>query len=219
MKKYLLAAAAALTCTFAGISVCPAQTATFIYTNNPTTVGLGQSFTFAIDLAFTPGGTIANLEGLSYWFTQRTGSTTPFPFAITLRDVTGSQFTDVQTNLTGLYPQNLNPTNAKDLGALLPSGQSALGAGTYFIANLTISVANNAMLGVYTISDTTTGGKTSVITDSAGHTFAIPEADFTIDVIPEPATWVAGGLTFAALLAFHQRRRIGQRRRYAAAII
>jgi len=211
MKKYLLAGAAALTCFFAGISVCSAQTALFIYndgvgTPNQGTYSAGSSFTFSINLAFTPGGNVSNLEGLSYWFTQRSPVGAPFNFAITLRDVTGSPFTDLQTpGLT--YPQNLNPTNANDLGALLASGATPLGAGTYFVANITISIANTAAPGEYVISNTTAGGKTSVITDSAGHTFAIPEADYIIDVVPEPATWLAPSLGLAALL-FSQRRRI-----------
>jgi hypothetical protein len=200
-----------LTCFFAGISVCSAQTALFIYndgngTPNQGTYSPGTSFTFSINLAFTPGGNVSNLEGLSYWFTQRTPVGAPFNFAITLRDVTGSPFTDLQTpGLT--YPQNLNPTNANDLGALLASGATPLGAGTYFVANITISIANTAAVGEYVISNTTTGGKTSVITDSAGHTFAIPEADYIIDVIPEPATW-AGATLALAMLLLTQRRRI-----------
>lgn len=223
MKKYLLTAAAAFACTFAAIPMSSAQTATFSYNDNngvpnQGTYFPGSSFTFSINLAFTPGGTIANLEGLSYWFQQRTPSGAPFYFAITLRDVTGSQFTDLQTpGLT--YPQNLNPSNPNDLGALLPSGTPPDGAGTYFIANLTISISASAANGEYVISNTTAGGKTSVITDSAGHTFAIPEFDYTIDVIPEPATWAAGALTFAAL-AFSQRRRIARlsRTRFAGTI-
>jgi hypothetical protein len=214
MKKYLLAAAAALTCSFAGISVCSAQTALFIYNDNNGAPAQGfyspgDSFTFSINLAFTPGGNVSNLEGLSYWFQQRTPVGAPFNFAITLRNVTGSQFTDLQTPSLS-YPQNLNPSNANDLGALLPSGTPAP-AGTYFIANLTISISASAAQGEYVISNTTstTPGKTSVITDSAGHTFAIPEADYTIDIIPEPATWAAGALVFAAL-AFNQRRRIAR---------
>src|ERR1022692_2851997 len=101
MKKHLLAAAAVLTCMFAAISVSSAQTAVFSYDDhnvvpNAGTYTPGSSFTFSISLAFTPGGNVANLEGLSYWFEQQNPSA-PFNFAITLRDVTGSQFTDLQT--------------------------------------------------------------------------------------------------------------------------
>jgi hypothetical protein len=214
-KKYLLAAVITVICSFAAASSSRAQTALFIYndnngTPNAGTYTAGSSFSFSISLAFTPGGSISNLNGLSYWFQQTTPAGSPFNFAITLRDVTGSPFTDLQTgSLT--YPQTLSPSNAKDLGALLPSGNSPLGAGTYLVATLTISIDSGAAPGNYTISNVFSGGKTSVITDSAGHTFAIPEADYFITVVavPEPATWTAGGLVVAALL-FTQRRRIAK---------
>ena len=212
MKKYLLAAAAAFACSFAAISVCSAQTALFIYNDgsgvpNAGTYTPGSSFTFSINLAFTPGGSIQNLDGLSYWFQQTSPSIAPFPFAITNRDVTGSVFTDLQTpGLT--YPQSLNPSNPKDLGALVPGNQSAVGAGTYLIANITVSIPATAPVsGTFVLSNTFSGGKTSVITDSFGDTFAIPEADYTITMIPEPATWLTPFLGFAALL-FTQGRRI-----------
>ena len=213
MKKYLLAAAAALLCTFASASVSSAQTALFIYDDGsaPAASGTytpGSSFTFTINLAFTPGGSVTNLEGLSYWFQQTTPAGAPFPFSITLRDVTGSPFTDLQTpGLT--YPQTLNPSNANDLGAAQPfPGPAGLGAGTYFVATITVSIADTApVTGTFTLSDVFSGPKTSFISDSLGHTFAIPEADYTITMIPEPATWLTPVLGFAALL-FTQRRRI-----------
>src|SRR2546423_2163343 len=214
MKKYLLTAAATLLCSFAAVSSSSAQSALFIYndgsgTPNAGTYTAGSSFSFTINIAFTPGGSISNLEGLSYWFQQTNPAGSPFNFAITLRDVTGSPFTDLQSSLT--YPQNLNPSNPQDLGALLPAGNTPLGAGNYLVATITISISGSAAPGSYTISNTFSGGKTSVITDSAGHTFAIPEADYFITVvaIPEPATWSAGGLVFAGLL-FSQRRRISK---------
>src|SRR5437868_14126504 len=119
MKKQLWAAVAALTFIFAAVSATKAQTALFIYndgsgTPNAGTYTPGSSFTFSINLGFAPGGSIVNLDGLSYWFQQTNPSIAPFPFSITLRNVSGSMFTDLQTS--GLtYPQNLNPSNAKDL--------------------------------------------------------------------------------------------------------
>ena len=212
MKKYLLTAVATLVCSFAAISSSSGQSALFIYndgsgTPNQGTYAAGSSFSFSISLAFTPGGNVSNLEGLSYWFQQTTPSTSPFNFAITLRDVTGSPFTDLQSNLT--YPQNLNPSNPQDLGALLATGQSPLGAGTYFVATITISIDPSAATGEYVISNTFSGGKTSVITDSSGHTAPIPESDYIIDVVavPEPATWLGSALALTALL-LTQRRRI-----------
>src|SRR5436305_7936298 len=143
MKKHLLAAVALLLSVIGANS----QTALFIYNDNSGTPNAGtytpgSSFTFSIGLTFAPGGAIANLDGLSYWMTQQSPGA-PTPFSITMRDVTGSIFTDLQTpGLT--YPQNLNPTNANDLGAAIPvgtpAGSEAVGAGTYFIANITIAI-------------------------------------------------------------------------------
>src|SRR5437016_3699960 len=176
MKKHLLVAITALLSVFATVAVSKAQTALFIYndgsgTPNAGTYTPGSTFTFSINLAFAPGGSVVNLDGLSYWFQQSFPAMAPFPFSITLRDVTGSQFTFLQTpGLT--YPQTLNPSNAKDLGASTQSGVG-VGAGTYFIADITVSIPVNApVTGTFTISNTTTGGKTSVITDDLGHTFA-----------------------------------------------
>ena len=214
MKKQFLIAIAVLV---ADLGAAQAQTALFIYndglagggTPNSGTYTPGSSFTFSINLGFVPAGSIANLDGLSYWFTQQSPAS-PTPFAITLRDVTTSMFTDLQTpGLT--YPQNLSPTNANDLGAAIPvgspPGSEAVGAGTYFIANITVSIPLSAPTsGTFVISNTTSGAKTSVISDSFGHTFAIPEADYTITMIPEPATWLTPALGIVALLVAQRRR-------------
>ena len=210
MKKFAVALAVFILAMFAA-STTRAQTALFIYNDNnglpnAGTYTPGSSFTFSINLGVVPGGNIQNVDGLTYFFQQTTPNTAPFPFSITLRDVTGSMFTDLQT--PGLsYPQTLNPANTKDLGALIPGNQSPVGAGTYFIANLTISIPLNAPTsGTFVISNTFSGGKTSVITDSFGNTFAIPEADYTITMIPEPATWLTPILGVAALLLTQRRK-------------
>lgn len=217
MKKRLETAVAGLALMFAVVTAANAQTALFIYDDNGAGGGApnsgtytpGSSFTFNISLAFTPGGNIQNLDGVSYWFQQTNPNVAPFPFSITLRNVSGSSFTDLQTpGLT--YPQTLNPANAKDLGALLPGNVPAFGAGTYFIAALTISIPLNAPTsGTFVISNAFSGGKTSVITDDLGNTFAIPESDYTITMVPEPATWLTPTLGAFALL-FVQRRRLAK---------
>src|ERR1700751_4799877 len=101
MKKQVLAAVMALSCLLAIASVSRAQTALFVYNDgngvpDAGTYHPGDSFTFSINLAFAPGGSIANLDGLSYWFQQKSPAS-PFIASITLRDVTGSSFTDLQT--------------------------------------------------------------------------------------------------------------------------
>ena len=217
MKKQFLVAIALLLTSY---GLVQAQSALFVYNDGGAGGGLansgtytpGSSFTFSISLTFAPGGSISNLDGLSYWFTQQSPAS-PTPFAITNRDVTGSMFTDLQTpGLT--YPQNLSPTNANDLGAAIPvgmpAGSEAVGAGSYFIANITVSIPLSApTTGTYVISDMTSGPKTSVISDSFGHTFAIPEADYTITMVPEPATWLTPTLGAIALL-FTQRRKFAK---------
>ncbi|HEY4285278.1 MAG TPA: hypothetical protein VGM62_19620, partial [Chthoniobacterales bacterium] len=94
-----------------------------------------------------------------------------------------------------------------DLGAALPDGNPALGAATYAIADITITISGAAPnTGTFVLDETLTGGKTSVIADSAGHTFAIPEADYTITMVPEPATWLTPALGAIALLVTQRRR-------------
>src|SRR3954467_10787999 len=139
-KKYLLtAAAAALTCLVAALPSASAQTALFTYNDgngigNAGSYHPGDSFTFSISLVFAPGGTVTNLEGLSYWLQQKTPAGSPFNFSIPLRDATASQFSDLQTPALS-YPQNLNPSNANDLGGMRPSA-TGVAAGTYFIADI-----------------------------------------------------------------------------------
>jgi hypothetical protein len=213
MKKQLMAAIAASVCLLGAMGVSSGQTATFVYNDgngvpDAGTYSPGDSFTFSISLVFTSGGTITNLDGVSYWLQQKSPGGGPFIASVTLRDVTGSAFSDLQT--PGLsYPQNLNPSNANDLGGAIPSNQSALGSGgPYLVANITVQISSGApTMGTFVLSQTLTGGKTSVISDSAGHTFAIPEADYTITMVPEPGTWIAGSLVLIALV-FAQRRRI-----------
>src|SRR4051794_5410159 len=156
LKGTVLVVATAFVCAFAAVGIASAQTANFTFDdmNGPGDAGFypaGASFTMSINLSFAPGGTISNLEGLSYWFEQPS-PLPPFYFAITNRDLTGSQFTSLAGNPT--YPQNLAPSNTDDLGALLP-GPTGLGAGNYFIANITFSISPSAAPGTYIIESTT----------------------------------------------------------------
>jgi hypothetical protein len=58
------------------------------------------------------------------------------------------------------------------------------------------------------IENTTTGGKTSVITDDQGHTFAIPQATYTITVVPEPTSLALFAAGLVVLGIFVYRRRV-----------
>ena len=176
---------AAMAFAFAAVPGVLAQTANFTFDdqNGPADAGsypAGASFSFSVNLAFAPGGNVTNLDGLSYHFEQMS-PLAPFYFSITNRNATGSQFTSLQTpGLT--YPQNMTPQNANDLGALLP-GLTGVGAGNYFIANLTVSIDPSAAAGTYIIENITSGAKTSVISDDQGRTFGIPHTSYTVTVV------------------------------------
>ena len=97
--KTLLTAGALLICALATVSQSSGQTAAFSYDDgngvpDAGTVVAGSSFTFAINLAFTSGGSVSNLEGVSYWL-QQSNPSGPFSFSISNRDATGSPFTDL----------------------------------------------------------------------------------------------------------------------------
>jgi hypothetical protein len=208
MYKYVLSASAAVALFFAAGSSARAQTAVFGFNDNngspnSGTYSPGDSFTFSITLTFAPGGTVQNLDGLSYWFEQ-SNPNAPFNFSITNRDVTGSMFTDLQTPHI-VYPQNMTPQNANDLGAFLPA--AGVGAGSYFIANLTIKIDPSAASGIYFIENTTTGGKTSIITDDLGHTAPISQSIYTITIVPEPGTLALCATGLPIALGFLRRRR------------
>ncbi len=210
MKKYLITILAVLGSSFAAIATSSAQSANFSYNDgagspNSGSYLPGSSFTFAISLAFTPGGSVNNLAGVSYWFQQNNAS--PFYFSIAMRDATGSPFNDF---LNPLGTENLAPTNPTDLGGLVPYYPGGEGAGTYFIANITLSIDPSAAPGVYTIQNVISGGQTSVISDDAGNTFDLPASAYTITVLPNAvpeggATVVLLGTAVTALGALRRK--------------
>jgi hypothetical protein len=170
---------------FAFVPASSGQVASFSFNDQdgPADAGsypAGTSFTFSVNFAFGPGGNINNLYGFSYWFEQQS-PLPPFYFAITNRNFTGSQFTAFGGSQT--YPQNLTPASPSDLGASLP-GPTGLGAGNYFIANISVSISPSAAPGTYILKNTTSGGKTSVITDDQGDTVSIGPTSYTVTVVP-----------------------------------
>lgn len=220
MKKFVIAALA-LACVFTLEQRASAQSASFLYSNLPAgPLAPGASFTIGVTLDFTQGGAITNLGGLSYWFYQQ-NPTSGFPFSITNRDVTGSQFSQLQSPFI-LYPQIMDPINRNpdgsqdntDLGAL-GNPNVTNGTGTYFIANITFSIAGNAAGGTYTISNTTAaapsvGGRISRINanNMNGTTSPITSSPFNITVIPEPSSLALLAFAAVGVAAFVLRRRL-----------
>src|SRR6202012_601777 len=102
MKRAILSGVAAVVFILLGTPTTKAQSALFIYNDgngvpNAGTYTPGSTFTFSITLTAQTGGTIQNLDGLSYWFQQTNPSIAPYPFSITLRDPTGSIFNSLQS--------------------------------------------------------------------------------------------------------------------------
>ena len=219
MKKLLIISAITFAYIVSAVPRVSAQTASFTYTGVPVNVVAGGSFTIGINVVFTSGGSVANLQGLSYWMFQSSPAS-GFPFTITNRDVTGSSFNILQS--PGLTTQKLDPisrnldgsTTNTDLGA---AASSNFANGTFFVANITFAVAANATLGSYTISDTTVAtpgaspGRISRVSDSNGNLKDIASSPFTFTVIPEPSTFALLGLgAVTAGGAFYRRRRLAK---------
>jgi hypothetical protein len=154
---------------------------------------------FELDVSSTFTG--YSSYGLSYWL--QVPSTVASDFSIT--GVTyGSAFPDGnQTSpSTVLFNDSTAADGAKsgytietrDLGAT-SSDTTGPGssAGTYADTTMTINLSGLGP-GTYVLASTTSGTRPSEESDTsfAGHNF--PEADFTITIVPEPATWSLFGL-------------------------
>jgi hypothetical protein len=209
MKKLLSVFAIAATFAFLAAPRAQAQTAQFSFT--PTSfadVTRGSTITFTINLVFTGGGSFTTIEGLSY-FLRQSNPASGFPFTIVGRDTTGSVFSDLlESNATVFAGGALNPNNDDSLGGLLPFGSGSVGSGTYFIANITLSVASNAPATTYTISSTVGGLDPSTVSNSNGDEFPIQPGSLTVTVVPEPST--VGLLLLAgsgAAVAAYRRRK------------
>jgi len=169
----------------------------------------GASFTFDITLAVTNSGTdpVPNVNSISYWF--ETAAVNNSYFSITGRSMTGSPFSDPQSNS---FPQAIvQGGNTNDLGASTPTNTSVASNNSYFVATLTLQIAPNTPAGTYTISTTTLssngGPKTSTVGDTTFTRHNLPAATYTITVVPEPATLSLLGLSGLGSLGLTYLRR------------
>ena len=171
----------------------------------------GASFTFDITLAVANSGTdpVPSVTGLSYWF-EISALNNSF-FSITARNISGSPFTDVQSNS---FPQSIvKGGNANDLGATTTGGTTVLPSNTsYFVATLTLQINPSTPAGTYVISTTdfnsnTDHSKTSTVGDGSFVRHDIAAASYTITVVPEPATLSLLGLSALGSFGMNVLRR------------
>ena len=97
----------------------------------------------------------------------------------------------------------MDPVNHFDLGAVIANPNIPLPAGSYFISTLTLSISGAIAPGVYHIFfDSRT-----IVADGAFNDHQVTANQFTITVVPEPATTGLAVLGGVMLLGFVWRAR------------
>jgi hypothetical protein len=85
-----------------------------------------------------------------------------------------------------------------DLGAAVHDVNMPVNPGTYQVSHITFSITGAAP-GVYTFFTTTTTPLPSIVDDTGFHDRPLPQASFTITVVPEPSTFALSAFAGAVL--------------------
>lgn len=168
----------------------------------------GATFTLNVSLNYS-GANPTGANGITYFLesVNSGGNSATGIFTITGRTL--ATFTDPQTtSFPASDPINGNNGNSSDLGA---SG-GAQSQGIFALGTLTIAISGSAPAGSYTLSNLTTFenfGKGAVLFGSDGSGFDLPSSSYSVQIIPEPATWsmlVLGGMSCAGARFFRRGR-------------
>lgn len=169
---------------------------------NSTIVAQGSSFTVTVKLTSTSEQT----TGLSY-FLEENGAGNPH-LQITGRNIAGSFYPELTTSNGQVlsFPGSLlNPRNDYDLGGGITDLNSPVGAGTFFVADITLLVLPSTPLGTYILAfspNSVAAGPGPDFAEIAVNTFSYN----VVAQVPEPGSALflgAGSL----LLGIYSRRR------------
>jgi hypothetical protein len=149
----------------------------------------GGAFTFDINLTTT-----FSCIGITYFLQSNDGNGF---FSLTGQDTDGSPF---QGGMPP-FPEVLHPRNDFDLGGVVAN--PPLPPGSYFVSTMSLSYSAGLAPGVYHIFF----GDPTIVVDSNFSDHGVTANQFTVTIVPEPATAGLAVLGGVMLLAFVWRAR------------